>query len=105
VAGLITASIRADDVAARYGGDEFVVLMPDTRLSQATQVAERLQEAVGQWARNSEVILSLSIGMGEAPAHGGELETLLRRVDSAMYLSKQARARGGIRCVDDIPAA
>jgi diguanylate cyclase (GGDEF)-like protein len=105
VAGLITASIRADDVAARYGGDEFVVLMPDTRLSQATQVAERLQEAVGQWARNSEVILSLSIGMGEAPAHGGELETLLQRVDSAMYLSKQARARGGIRCVDDIPAA
>jgi diguanylate cyclase (GGDEF)-like protein len=103
IAGLINSSIRDSDVAARYGGDEFVVIMPDTGLSQATQVAERLQEAVGQWARSGNIALSLSIGMGEAPSHGNELEQLLQRVDSAMYLNKQARARGGIRCVDDVP--
>jgi diguanylate cyclase (GGDEF)-like protein len=104
VAGLITASIRASDVAARYGGDEFVVIMPDTDLRHATLVAERLQAAVAQWARSGEVNLSLSIGMGAAPEHGQELAVLLERVDGAMYLSKQSSGRGGIRCVGDVPA-
>jgi len=103
VAGLITATIRESDVAARYGGDEFVVVMPDTTLAQAIGVAERLQAAVAQWARHGEFQVSLSIGMGEAPSHGSELDALLKRVDSAMYLNKQADRRGGIRCVDDIP--
>jgi len=104
ISGLINASIRESDVAARYGGDEFVVIMPDTSLPQAVLVAERLQEAVSQWARNGNISLSLSIGMGEAPSHGQELEQLLQRVDSAMYLNKQSSTRGGIRCVDDVPA-
>jgi diguanylate cyclase (GGDEF)-like protein len=103
VAGLINASIRESDVAARYGGDEFVVLMPDTTLAQANGVAARLQGAVAQWARSGDFQVTLSIGMGEAPVHGGELQTLLQRVDSAMYLNKQSNNRGGIRCVDDVP--
>ena len=105
VAGLITASIREGDVAARYGGDEFVVIMPDTDLRHATLVAERLQAAVAQWTRSGEVNLSLSIGMGAAPEHGEELAVLLQRVDGAMYLSKQSSGRGGIRRVGDVPAA
>jgi diguanylate cyclase (GGDEF)-like protein len=104
VAGLISASVRDTDVAARYGGDEFVVLMPDTTLDQALGVAGRLQDAVGQWAKSGAVHLSLSIGMGQAPGHGAELAVLLQRVDGAMYLSKQSNSRGGIRCVDDVPA-
>jgi len=103
VAGLINASIRVSDVAARYGGDEFVVIMPDTDLQHATMVAERLQAAVAQWARSGEVNLSLSIGMGAAPEHGQELAILLERVDGAMYLSKQSFGRGGIRRVGDVP--
>jgi diguanylate cyclase (GGDEF)-like protein len=104
VAGLIHASIRDSDVAARYGGDEFVVIMPDTALRHATLVAERLQAAVAQWARSGEASLSLSIGMGAAPEHGQDLAVLLERVDGAMYLSKQSFGRGGIRCVGDAPA-
>lgn len=104
IAGLINASIRDTDLAARYGGDEFVVIMPDTNLAHATLVAERLQTAVGQWARSGAINLSLSIGMGEAPGHGQELEEILQRVDGAMYLSKQSSGRGGIRHVDDVPA-
>jgi len=104
VAGLITASVRESDVAARYGGDEFVVIMPDTNLQYAVRVAERLQVAVAQWARSGEASLSLSIGIGVAPEHGQELGGLLQRVDSAMYLSKQSLGRGGIRCVGDVPA-
>jgi diguanylate cyclase (GGDEF)-like protein len=104
IAGLINASIRDTDLAARYGGDEFVMIMPDTNLAHASLVAERLQMAVGQWARGGGISLSLSIGMGEAPSHGQELEEILRRVDGAMYLGKQSSGRGGIRRVDDVPA-
>ena len=104
VAGLINASIRETDVAARYGGDEFVLIMPDTDLRHATLVAERLQGAVAQWARSGEASLSLSIGIGAAPEHGQELDVLLERVDGAMYLSKQSLGRGGVRCVGDVPA-
>ena len=103
VAGLINATIRDSDVAARYGGDEFVIVMPDTDVRQATLVAERLQAAVGQWARSGEVNLSLSIGIGAAPEHGEELSGLLERVDGAMYQSKQSFGRGGIRRVGDAP--
>ena len=102
VAGLISATIRDKDLAARYGGDEFVVIMPNTRLPQALLVAERLQAAVTQWARSGEVNLSLSIGIGEAPSHGQELGALLERVDGAMYLCKQSYGRGGIRAVEDV---
>ncbi len=104
VARLIDASIRDGDVAARYGGDEFVIIMPDTDVHYATLVAERLQAAVGQWARSGEVNLSLSIGIGAAPEHGEELSVLLERVDRAMYQSKQSFGRGGIRRVSDTPA-
>ncbi len=104
VAGLVNATIRDSDVAARYGGDEFVIIMPDTDLGHATRVAERLQAAVAQWARSAEINLSLSIGIGAAPDHGQELPSLLQRVDGAMYLSKQTSGRGGIRCVGDTAA-
>ena len=102
IAGLINASIRESDVAARYGGDEFVVIMPATDLRHARMVAERLQAAVAQWASSGEVNLSLSIGIGAAPEHGEELAVLLERVDGAMYLSKQSLGRGGVRCVGDV---
>lgn len=102
IAGLINASIRDWDVAARYGGDEFVIVMPGTSLAHAMLVAERLQAAVTEWARHGEINLSLSIGMGEAPNHGQELNSLLERVDGAMYLCKQSYGRGGIRAVEDV---
>lgn len=104
IAGLISASIRESDVAARYGGDEFVIIMPGTDIQHAKLVAERLQAAVAQWARSGDTNLSLSIGIGAAPEHGQELGVLLECVDAAMYLSKQSLGRGGVRCVGDVPA-
>lgn len=103
VAGLINASIRESDVAARYGGDEFIILMPATTRDQARQVGERLQSAMASWTRHTDVQTSLSIGLGEAPAHGRTLDDLLRRVDRAMYLNKQTGQRGGIRDADEVP--
>lgn len=104
VAELIRTTLRGSDVAARYGGDEFVILMPNTTLAQARGVAGRLQAGLREWARGENYTLTLSIGLGEAPVHGSNLGHLLARVDSAMYLNKKSTARGGIRCVDDVPA-
>jgi len=103
VAELIGAVLRGSDVAARYGGDEFVIIMPNTTLAQARGVAERLQEGLRAWVRGENYALTLSVGLGEAPTHGDDLTRLLARVDSAMYLNKKSTARGGIRCVDDVP--
>jgi len=100
IAGLITANIRASDVAARYGGDEFVVLMPDTDLDAARQAAERLQVAMEQWSRNGTTNLSLSIGLGVAPHHGPTFDDLVRRVDQAMYRTKQSGGKGGIQIAE-----
>ena len=104
VAELIGNVLRGSDVAARYGGDEFVIIMSNTTLAQARGVAERLQAGLREWVRGENYALTLSIGLGEAPTHGADLSRLLARVDSAMYLNKKSAARGGIRCVDDVPA-
>jgi len=99
---IISGTVRESDVAARFGGDEFVIIMPDTDIEQATLAAQRLQAAVAQWSQTDKISLSMSIGMGIAPAHGRDLSSVLRRVDSAMYQGKQVHGRGGIRRADDL---
>jgi diguanylate cyclase (GGDEF)-like protein len=99
-ARVIRAYTREIDAVARFGGDEFVVLMPGTSLQAAELVAQRLQKAMADCARESSVSVSLSIGLGEAPTHGNDLETLLKRVVAAMYQGKQ-KARGGIQCASE----
>ena len=96
IAAMFRATIRETDIAARLGGDEFVIVMPDTSLDQATHVAKRLQSNIaGQTTgRERDIAVSISIGMGEAPDHGRDLESVLACVDNAMYASKLTFGRG-----------
>lgn len=86
VANIIRQGVRDIDLAARYGGDEFVVLLPQTEGEQATRLAERLRAWVARLddVRVSVGVASLSAGMT------GPLE-LLTEADRAMY---EAKARG-----------
>jgi diguanylate cyclase (GGDEF)-like protein len=95
-AEILNTSVRSTDVAARFGGDEFVLLLEDTRLDEAERVAVRIQQQVADWARANEIDFSVTFGLGEAPTHGDSFAGLLERVDQALYYSKSAHTGGGV---------
>ena len=85
---MLRECLRGSDVAARFGGDEFVLLLPDTTLEAARAAAQRLQARTEAFAKDRRIDLSVSIGIGEAPTHGQDLAALLDQVDQAMYRAK-----------------
>ena len=104
VAHMVGTSMRSSDIAARFGGDEFVMVLPDCPLDDAMRVAERLQQTVAVWAGQAGITLSISIGLGQAPQHGLDLDSVLERVDSAMYRGKLSFGKGGIQLADVVGA-
>ncbi len=94
VAQATAKQVRDVDVPARYGGDEFIVLLPQTSAQQAFFIAERIRESVASTriaADNSPFITTLSIGVAEinyAPPDES-VEDAVRRADKALYVAKQ----------------
>ncbi len=91
IAAIISANTRSKDRIARYGGDEFIVLCPNTNLTQAGSIAKRIQEAAGKkpFAYNGVTIeFGISIGVAAWPEHGETGTDVIRMADKAMYLSK-----------------
>lgn len=94
VADLLRDGLRAADVSARFGGEEIVVLLPDTDLTRAMAVAERLRQAVSALSLpTARGTLSLTASFGVAALNAGQplisLETLLARADEACYTAKR----------------
>lgn len=91
VAELLTLQTRFTDVVCRFGGDEFVVLLPDTGDQGCQTVRAHLAAALDQLAARGEAPVQFSIG--SATARRGELShQLFSRADAAMYQEKQRRA-------------
>jgi diguanylate cyclase (GGDEF)-like protein/putative nucleotidyltransferase with HDIG domain len=88
VAALLDARSRQSNVVARYGGDEFALLMPETNTEQAETAAERLRAALeaDHFLRAHEV--TASFGIATFPDHGPTQEEILMVADSGMYLAK-----------------
>lgn len=88
VAGIISANVRPGDVCCRFGGEEFVVLLPRTKAEDAYIVAERIRKTL----EKSEVPLAMRVtssqGIAHYPTHGVSLEELLGQADRALYAAK-----------------
>lgn len=84
--------LRGCDSAARYGGDEFTVLLPNTNPEAAELVSKRIKETLAANSfnyRGSVITSNISIGIASYPQHGDTAEALLRHADAAMYANKR----------------
>ena len=84
--------LRETDVFARYGGDEFVLLLPQTKADGSFEVAERIRKAIANTpldTRGKQVPTTVSLGIAAFPEHGEELAVIMNRADQALYNSKK----------------
>src|SRR5437660_473950 len=90
VGRLLEQKCRQSNVVARYGGDEFVILMPETGIEQAQVLAERLRLWVATDPMLEEHHITGSFGVASFPLHGFSMEDLIRVADAGMYVAKHA---------------
>ena len=94
MAAVILSSIRDTDAVARYGGDEFVIVLPDTEIELAGTVAERIREKIARHhfnaGRNLKLSLTASFGVAAFPMHASSPQQLIASADTAMYEAKAA---------------
>ncbi|HEX3673367.1 MAG TPA: PleD family two-component system response regulator [Rhizomicrobium sp.] len=93
-AGRISANVRGIDLACRYGGEEFVVVMPDTDMAFAYTVAERLRKSVEEAAfaisrEPHKLNITISIGIAGSEGNVDSADKLLHRADQALYRAKR----------------
>jgi diguanylate cyclase (GGDEF)-like protein len=90
-ASLVSSTVRDYDIVFRYGGEEFVLVMPDTVIKNAVKVSEKLRlavEALVVETRSGPVSITISVGIKQYDA-GMTLEDLLSKADKALYQAKQ----------------
>jgi len=90
VGRLLEQKSRQSNVVARYGGDEFIVLMPETGAEQAQVLAERLRQWIATDPMLSEHHITGSFGVASFPIHGFSIEDVIRVADAGMYVSKRS---------------
>ncbi|GAC1333907.1 MAG: hypothetical protein NVSMB17_14910 [Candidatus Dormibacteria bacterium] len=109
VGGIMLASVRATDFVIRYGGEEFVVLMPETRNADAVAVAEKLRKTIGDTILESTsrpgmtLKVTISAGVAAFPADGQSGEQLILRADRALYWAKE-HGRNRVSTMVDVEA-
>ena len=89
----IQDNLRQTDVIARFGGDEFIVLLPETSARHAMDVAERIRATIESSPlneRGKQMAVTASLGIASFPEHGKDADVIIERADRAMYLSKNA---------------
>jgi diguanylate cyclase (GGDEF)-like protein len=90
VGRLLEQKSRQSNVVARYGGDEFIVLMPETGAEQAQVLAERLRQWLASDPMLAEHKITGSFGVASFPMHGFSIEDVIRVADAGMYVSKRS---------------
>jgi diguanylate cyclase (GGDEF)-like protein len=100
VAQVISRSVRDSDFVARYGGDEFVLMLPETSAKRALQMAERVRQRIAghrfKGGVGADIYLTASFGVASFPEHATQAEKLIELADAAMYEAKQ-RDKNNVR--------
>ena len=100
LAEVLKRTVRSIDTAFRFGGEEFVVMLPEESLEQALQVAERIRQLVTtqtiELEDQSSLGLTVSIGVAVFPQDGEDYDSLIREADRRLFTAKQ----GGRDCVN-----
>ena len=95
LAKLLKENTRKSDITARYGGDEFIIILPELELNQAKSLAEKLCDKMHQSEDLKKldlksVGLSISIGIASFPESGKTIDKLLKKADDALYAAKKS---------------
>lgn len=92
IAAVLSSNLRKTDFLGRYGGEEFLVLMPETKSSTALEIAHRLRAAVENTVfqgKTKQAYLTVSLGLSSYPPHGQTPKALTEAADQALYEAKQ----------------
>jgi diguanylate cyclase (GGDEF)-like protein len=92
VADSIRGGLRTTDIIARYGGDEFMCLLPETGTEGAAAVAERIRKRIAETplaAGQVSISTSVSIGVATYPEHGEDFDAVAKSADRALYAAKE----------------
>ena len=89
----LASNVRSGDIACRFGGEEFILILPDTPLEVTHERAEQIWEGVQNITLNhrGSILrpLTLSVGIAVFPLHGESPDDLLRAADNALYQAKR----------------
>ncbi len=92
LANIIQTQTRASDIAARWGGDEYLILAPAIESASAYKIAERIRTKLEKYTQvisGQQVSTSVSIGIASYPLHASDANELIQRADEAMYSAKR----------------
>jgi diguanylate cyclase (GGDEF)-like protein len=102
---LFIKNIREEDIVCRYGGDEFIIVLPDTNRSITIERAERICDIVKQYPfqYNEKTLESITLSLGVAifPENGADFETILKVVDDTLFNAKH-NGRGVVAVADEL---
>ncbi len=83
------ASIRKNDLIVRFGGDEFIILLPNTNISNARILANKIINKINEYNMNKEISFSISIGVSQYEEKDNSIENLISRADDSLYEAKK----------------
>ncbi len=104
VSNLLKESLRSIDVIGRYGGDEFLVILPETSMNGAKEIAERIRSTIEDFKLQREgkepIKTSVSLGVAEFNADKEDINDLIKRADNALYMAK-GKGRNRVYIIED----